>query len=132
MMSVIVFGFIFNSSRWFELETVIVNATSTSNLNEASQPEKNGSKPQPRVQVVLRNTDLRRNPMYIKYYSLMGSTVVMVLVPVIILTTACISMHKAIPAGNQKQRTLRIMTIIILMFTVCHVPKVSQHLGSKL
>ena len=64
--------------------------------------------------------------MYIKYYSLMGSTVVMVLVPVIILITACISMHKAIPAGNQKQRTLRIMTIIILMFTVCHVPKVSK------
>jgi hypothetical protein len=62
--------------------------------------------------------------MYIKYYSLMGSTVVMVLVPVIILITACISMHKAIPAGNQKQRTLRIMTVIILMFTVCHVPKV--------
>jgi hypothetical protein len=62
--------------------------------------------------------------MYIKYYSLMGSTVVMVFVPVIILITACISMHQAIPAGNQKQRTLRIMTVIILMFTVCHVPKV--------
>jgi hypothetical protein len=26
----------------------------------------------------------------------------------------------------KKQRTLRIMTIIILMFTVCHVPKVSE------
>ena len=49
---------------------------------------------------------------------------VVVLVPVVILITACVSMHKAIPAGNQKQRTLRIMTIIILMFTVCHVPKV--------
>ena len=80
--------------------------------------------PLPVFQVILRNTDLRRNPVYIKYYSLMGSTVIMVLVPVVILIIACISMHKAIPAGNQKQRTLRIMTIIILMFSVCHVPKV--------
>jgi hypothetical protein len=96
MLAVVVFGFVFNCSRWFELETVVVNATDSGNGNETGNEAS--------FRVVLRNTELRRNPAYIKYYSLMGSTVVMVFVPVVILIVACISMHKAIPAGNQVVR----------------------------
>ncbi len=42
MVSVIIFGFIFNSSRWFELETISVNSTAgfeSGNETRSSQNE---------------------------------------------------------------------------------------------
>ena len=43
MIAVIIFGFIFNSSRWFELETVTVNATATTTSNATSIVQNNST-----------------------------------------------------------------------------------------
>ena len=69
-------------------------------------------------------TDLRKNGMYVRYYSLLGSTMVMIILPVLILVTTYISLCRSIPTGTTKKRTINIVLIIIFMFIICHLPKV--------
>ena len=71
-----------------------------------------------------QSTSLRDSSLYLKYYSLIGSLIVMVLIPIIILITTCIYLRSAIPDGQHKAKISRIMIIIICMFVVAHVPKV--------
>ena len=73
-----------------------------------------------------QSTSLRDSPLYLKYYSLIGSLIVMVLIPIIILITTCIYLRSAIPDGQHKEKISRIMIIIICMFMVAHVPKVKS------
>ncbi len=74
---------------------------------------------------VLRFTPLRQNPTYVKYYSLLGSCIVMVFIPVVILVSTYFMLKRAIPKGSTKKKTLRILAVITVMFAVCHMPKVS-------
>ena len=71
-----------------------------------------------------QSTSMRESALYVKYYSLIGSLIVMVLIPIIILITACVYLRSAIPDGQHKEKISRIMIIIICMFIVAHVPKV--------
>ncbi len=72
----------------------------------------------------LQNTELRDNQHYVQYYGLIGSCIVMVLIPALILLLTCTALRRAIPDGSQKKKILRIMVIVIIMFVICHVPKV--------
>ena len=74
--------------------------------------------------IFFQSTSLRDSTLYVKYYSLIGSLIVMVLIPIIILITTCIYLRSAIPDGQHKAKISRIMIIIICMFIVAHVPKV--------
>ncbi len=99
-------SFCFNLPRWFELRT---------------DARKTGGA----VRYFIAATTLRRNASYIQYYSLIGSSVVMVFVPFIALLLAYCSIHRTMVTGNQKKKTLRLMTIIIMLFLICHMPKVN-------
>jgi hypothetical protein len=48
MVSVIIFGFIFNSSRWFELETITVNSTAAFESGNETRSSQNESRIQVR------------------------------------------------------------------------------------
>ena len=72
----------------------------------------------------LKPTDLRNNSNYVKYYSLITSGVVMVLIPGIVLFGTFIRLHQNIPEGKTKRKILRILCIIMILFLICHVPKV--------
>ena len=72
----------------------------------------------------LETTDLRRNANYVQYYSLIGSGLVMVFVPFATLFLAYASIHRSMVAGLQRKKTLRLMTFIISLFLLCHLPKV--------
>ena len=69
-------------------------------------------------------TDLRKNGTYVRYYSLLGSAVVMIILPVLIMVTTYISLCRSIPTGTTKKRTINIVLTIIFMFVICHLPKV--------
>ena len=77
------------------------------------------------VKFNLRFTELRNNPLYVRYYSLIGSGFVMVILPMFILISTFITLMRYIPKGSTKNKTMRIMAIIIIMFVTCHLPKVS-------
>ena len=72
----------------------------------------------------LQNTDLRDNLTYLKWYGMIGSTLIMVLIPAVVLIWSAFAMCMGIPEGNQRKKIVRIMIIIIAMFIICHVPKV--------
>ena len=55
---------------------------------------------------------------------MLGSTLIMVFIPTIVLVTSCVILMRAIPEGSQRKKILRIMLVIIVMFIICHVPKV--------
>ena len=77
------------------------------------------------VKYNLRFTELRNNPLYVRYYGLIGSGFVMVILPMFILISTFITLMRYIPKGSTKHKTMRIMAIIIIMFVTCHLPKVS-------
>ena len=77
-----------------------------------------------RSSMTVRPTSLKTNPLYGRYYNLIGSCVVMVIIPVAILLTTYCSFRKAMPSGSSKTRTHKVMLIIIMMFLLCHCPKV--------
>ena len=77
----------------------------------------------------LQNTDLRDNLTYLKWYGMIGSTLIMVLIPAVVLIWSAFAMCMGIPEGNQRKKIVRIMIIIIAMFIICHVPKVSKYTG---
>ena len=81
------------------------------------------------TQMDLRTTlqlRLLKNPLYVLYYSLIVSGIVMLIIPVSIMIRVCCSFRTAIPPGAQRHKTLRIMSIIIGMFMICHIPKVNN------
>lgn len=69
-------------------------------------------------------TELRENANYVQLYSLIGSAIVMVIIPFLALLVAFGSLYTSLMSGSQKKKTLRLMTIIIVMFLLCHSPKV--------
>ena len=77
------------------------------------------------VKTTARRSDMIDNESYFFFYHLLGSCIVMILIPAVILLWAYCSFRKMTPTGANKRRTHRIMLIIITMFFVCHCPKVT-------
>ena len=80
----------------------------------------------PEMCVKIRPSELKQNEDYILHYQLVGSCIVMILVPAAILLKAYGSFRKATSSRINKNRTHKIMLIIITMFIICHCPKVSK------
>ena len=93
---------------------MIQNATLNNNFSEKQE-----------ITYMLQFTELRRNDIYVRYYGLIGSGIIMVLLPVLILISTFITLKRSIPKGSAKNKTMGIMAIIIFMFVTCHLPKVS-------
>ena len=98
-----------------------------SQISESLELE-NGTKIQvPQRRWIITHTPLRLNKTYVQGYSLIFSTIIMVIVPVMILIVAFVKLYKAIPQGSTRSRTMRIMGVIIVMFLICHLPKVQKN-----
>ena len=110
IFSVMAFGLVFNAPRWLEIQR-----TDTFQWDE--ETNSNITKPG------MRFTELRKTPIYVRWYGLIGSTIVMILLPVLILVTTYISLCRTIPKGSTKKRTVSIVVVIIFMFIICHLPK---------
>ena len=110
IFSVMAFGLVFNAPRWLEIQR-------TDTLQWDEETNSNITKPG------MRFTELRKNPIYVRWYGLIGSTIVMILLPVLILVTTYISLCRTIPKGSTKKRTVSIVVVIIFMFIICHLPK---------
>ena len=72
----------------------------------------------------MRFSELRKNETYIRWYSLIGSSIVMIILPVLIMVSTYISLCRSIPTGSTKRKTINIVLIIVCMFMTCHLPKV--------
>jgi len=107
IIGILVFSVVFNLTRWFEVTT-----------DNIFDRELNQTIATP------VNTIFREHPGYVLFYSMLGSTLIMVIIPTIVLITSCVILMRAIPEGLQRKKILRIMLVIILMFIICHVPKV--------
>jgi len=110
ILSVMAFGLVFNAPRWLEIQR-------TDTLQWDEETKSNITKAE------MKFTDLRKNSSYVRWYSLIGSTIVMILLPILILVTTYISLCRTIPRGSTKKRTVSIVVVIIFMFIVCHLPK---------
>ena len=108
--SILLFGVLFNTSRWLEITAMTKNVTI--NANDTS------------TMPYLENTRLRKHPFYIKFYTVATTSVVMVFAPIILLLLSIASFYKLIPSGNQRNNLLRMLFIITIMFVMCHTPKV--------
>ena len=108
---------LFNLSRWFEYEQYVYERLVVDPATGEEVSEKAYS---------VDATELRRNATYVRYYSLIGSGIVMVFVPLVTLIIAYAVFHRSLVPGTQKRRIFRLMTVIILLFLLCHLPKVSN------
>ena len=68
----------------------------------------------------LEFTDLRKNEVYLWYYSLLGSFIVNLFLPFLILVTTFVMLCRSIPTGSTRNQMINIVLIIILMFIICH------------
>lgn len=110
IFSVLAFGLVFNAPRWMEIEVV----------DKAKWDEETGTNT---TKPDMRFTNLRKDSTYVRWYSLIGSTIVMILLPVVIMVTTYITLCRTIPKGSTKKRTVSIVAVIIFMFVICHLPK---------
>ena len=72
----------------------------------------------------IQPSSLSNNEQYFLHYQLIASCIVMILIPAAILLKAYCSFRKATPSRANKNKTHKIMLIIISMFVICHCPKV--------
>ena len=70
--------------------------------------------------------------LYIKWYGLIGASIIMVFIPAVVLIWSAFAMCFGVPDGNQRKKVLRIMITIITMFVICHVPKVKSNISLHL
>ena len=111
------FAFLIMFKQYQKIKKLIFQGTGTANMTETDKNNSTWS---------LKLTDLRNNSVYVKYYSLITSGVVMVLIPGMVLFGTFIRLHKNIPEGKTKRKILKILGIIMLLFLICHVPKVRR------
>jgi len=105
----VAFGFTFNIPRWLEMTTkmeIFLEKNQTTTI------------------VSLENTDLRKNPHYIRYYIAGLSSFINVFLPIAVLTFSILFFHKVIPSSHHRVMLLRILTINTSMFVMCHLIKV--------
>ena len=114
-LAVLLFSILFNFTRWFELEFV----------------QENGGK-----NVTLKATDLRYNENYIRWYSCIINSIVMIVIPTFVLVFTTYKVSKLLKVSNglsderSKARAKRNQSIttmlvgIIVMFLLCHTGKV--------
>jgi hypothetical protein len=155
MILVLAFSFGFNSPRWLEWEHYLeypiepmnrrheeagINMTSYTKTNHSELVETalNGTLLDARNRTVeffehqetkslikIRPSSLKKDENYYLHYQLIGSCIVMILIPAAILLKAYCSFRRATPSRSNKNKTHKIMLIIITMFILCHSPKVT-------
>ena len=145
MVLVLIFGFGFNSPRWFEwdIEYITVkkpthipqdahtfNNTLVENNDDTTDFDQNStyqasSRDEIDVEIRLSPSSLANNEQYFLHYQLIASCIVMILIPAVILLKAYCAFRKATPSRANKNKTHKIMLIIISMFVICHCPKVN-------
>ena len=155
MFLVLIFGFGFNSPRWFEWDIEYIpvekpnhnpqgaqtfnntlaekydikevfpsyDDTTDSDQNSTYQPIVQDEK---EVEIRISPSSLANNEQYFLHYQLIASCIVMILIPAVILLKAYCAFRKATPSRANKNKTHKIMLIIISMFVICHCPKVSN------
>ena len=72
----------------------------------------------------IQPSSLSNNEQYFLHYQLIASCIVMIVIPAAILLKAYCSFRKATRSRANKNKTHKIMLIIISMFVICHCPKV--------
>ena len=72
----------------------------------------------------IQASSLQNNEQYFLYYQLVASCIVMILIPAAILLKAYYSFRKATPSRTNKDKTHKIMLMLISIFVICHCPKV--------
>ena len=152
MILVLAFGFGFNSPRWLEWEHYLeypiepmnrrydeagINMTSytKNNHSEFVETATNGTHwgernltvdffqdQETRSLIKIRPSSLKKDENYYLHYQLIGSCIVMIVIPAAILLKAYCLFRKPSPTRN---KTHKIMLIIITMFILCHSPKVT-------
>ena len=145
MFLVLIFGFGFNSPRWFEWDikyvtvkkstdipqgTETVNNTLVENNDDSTDFDQNSTyqanaQNEEEVEIKISPSSLQMNEQYFLHYHLIASCIVMILIPAVILLKAYCAFRKATPSRANKNKTHKIMLIIISMFVICHCPKVS-------
>ena len=132
---VIFLAVIFNIPRFYELETCLT-LNSSRDLNMTfSCDQVIENKTSESCKIAICPTDLRKSFHYCRDYVLIANFVMMVLVPLLTLSTLNWHIHRFITvfsrsivntSSRQKrdQRIAAILIIIILVFTCCHVPRV--------
>ena len=153
MLLVLMFSFGFNSPRWFEweieypAESMIVPPTSqrldmnSNEQNDNNQPNQSDKTTDYAPNMTyphheegketvksarIRLSALAQDNDYFLYYQLIASCIVMILTPAAILLKAYCSFRKATQSRSNKNKTHKIMLIIITMFIICHCPKVKM------
>lgn len=127
---VVVISVVFNFSRFFELESVIDYEDETSLWSPHN--------------VTLRATNLRLNENYVRWYSCIINSIVMIVIPTSVLVYTSYKVTKILDTnvlGNtglnderskarvkRNQSITRMLIGIVVMFLVCHTGKVNQFL----
>jgi len=144
MFLVFIFGFGFNSPRWFEWDIVYVevenpnhfphdahsfNNTFVENTDDTTDFDQNSiyqntTQDEKEVEIWISPSSLANNEQYVLYYQLIACCIVMILIPAVILLKAYCAFRKATPSRANKNKMHKIMLIIISMFVICHCPKV--------
>ena len=160
MIFVLAFGFGFNSPRWLEWEHYIehpiapinshygeegINVTSDTKTNHSDFVEKTINRTllgvrnstvellqdeETRPLIRIQPSNLKKDENYYLHYQLIGSCIVMIIIPAAILLKAYCSFTKVTQSRSNKNKTHKIMLIIITMFFLCHSPKVKIRLVS--
>ena len=80
--------------------------------------------PETEMAAHIEPSSLQNNEQYFLHYQLIASCIVMILIPAAILLKTYCSFRKSTPSRANKNKTHKIMLIIISMFVICHCPKV--------
>ena len=110
-----------SSNRMEELPS---NEETTNFAPNMTNPYTKEGEEEVETEIHLLASSLGANEQYILHYQLIASCIVMILVPAVILLKAYCAFRKATPSRANKNKTHKIMLIIISMFVICHCPKV--------
>ena len=130
ILPVILLAVVFNISRFSELETCITLNT-TRVINITLECQHNHSIP---CKLSICPTKLRESLSYCRDYILIANFVIMVFIPLLILTIVHYHIYRSITisASNitrtttrqkREQSIVRILLAIVLVFTVCNIPR---------
>lgn len=123
---IIFFAFLFNIPRFFELTTGI-EATNVTIYNETLGQAYNVTIYKP----VLEPTEIRRDPLYSRYYVLIANSFALAFIPMtaLVILNACIfrtiskatRRHNAISSNQRRDHSVALMLIsVVVVFIICH------------
>ena len=121
--------YVFENHTWHHDTEVEEIYPSSYDFSKGPYVLKSFSKDQKKL--VVEHTELRENWLYVKYYVLIGTCLVMFIFPMAILTTVWFYLRRNMLSGAIKHKAIKILSTIIIMFVVCHIPKVNKYTTLK-